>query len=552
VTGPAGERLRHALRKDLGLAGDRIVRAGGQAVRFPLGEVAFEQVPQRDGSVLLRPGVGDVVTVRDLAGNQRLIWSAESGGSSSSSASSDSEGDLNGWVDMPDFNIVYADGTTRKQVRLTPAGLLQRPLVRGARRRRRADDKCGDPGRSRRGGVGRRDGAVPGRDLQRQLEAVARRREGRDVARSAAAGDVRFAVEHGRARLHRSDRRRAAVDGVLAGRAGENLWFTWTDITYADKLVSTGHSATGGDTSYITFRGCRFGQKGGASIGAADLVHLKQCIVVSFYDCVFARGGRGIVGRDPNTTYANVVGVYSCTFNKIDSPIYNPGEGWTVENNTFEPNAAGQAAAVNTSGPGDNFCRGFNYIGNWHGDVSATGGNWINGIKTARRQDRRQLFRGHQGRRDSGPGRGRDAGPVDQRQPDGRRRHRSQLHGRRAPGVDRRQRLPDHDPDHGPQRRHRRPEGVGRRRGGGRVGRDDGPARDAGDVPGDRHDRDLDDHGRLEGPRSVAAVHRQHVTVTNGANLKLAGAANFSATADDMLSSTHDGSTWREVSRSVN
>lgn len=43
------------------------------------------------------------------------------------------------------------------------------------------------------------------------------------------------------------------------------------------------------------------------------------------------------------------------------------------------------------------------------------------------------------------------------------------------------------------------------------------------------------------------------VTVTNAAgSLMLAGAANFSATADDILGLAWDGTKWREVSRSVN
>jgi hypothetical protein len=41
-------------------------------------------------------------------------------------------------------------------------------------------------------------------------------------------------------------------------------------------------------------------------------------------------------------------------------------------------------------------------------------------------------------------------------------------------------------------------------------------------------------------------------TVTNGATLKLAGAANFVATADDVLTLVSDGTAWREKARAVN
>jgi hypothetical protein len=52
--------------------------------------------------------------------------------------------------------------------------------------------------------------------------------------------------------------------------------------------------------------------------------------------------------------------------------------------------------------------------------------------------------------------------------------------------------------------------------------------------------------------RLLTLVFAGALTVTNGASLKLAGAVNFSATADDALTLTSDGSVWREVSRSVN
>ena len=43
-----------------------------------------------------------------------------------------------------------------------------------------------------------------------------------------------------------------------------------------------------------------------------------------------------------------------------------------------------------------------------------------------------------------------------------------------------------------------------------------------------------------------------NTTVQNNANIKLAGAADFTSTADDTLMLVYDGSVWREVSRSVN
>lgn len=340
----------------------------------------------------------------------------------------------------------------------------------------------------------------------------------------------------------------ASSQGILA----ENLWFTWTNTTYADKLISTDHSGTGGDTSYITFRGCRFGQKGSSTIGAADMAHLKQCIVVSFYDCVFARGGRGIIGRDPNTTYANVVGIYSCSFNKIDSPIYNPGEGWTIENCTFEPNATGQAAAVNTSGPGDNFCRGFNYIGNWHGDVSATGANWINGIKPLGGNIAGNYFGDTK------------AGGIAVQIADGTQG--LSISGNRMDGVGTginfagdaiRVSIQGNDLQLTSQiTGHSGVTGGLKVLGGGEA------------VAASAATMDLPASAEMfqvTGTTAITAItsgwkgrvvwlrFTNNTTVTNGANLKLAGGVDFSATADDMLCLyAADGTTWREVSRSVN
>jgi len=43
-----------------------------------------------------------------------------------------------------------------------------------------------------------------------------------------------------------------------------------------------------------------------------------------------------------------------------------------------------------------------------------------------------------------------------------------------------------------------------------------------------------------------------NTTVADGANLHLAGGVNFSSTADDVLVLVFDGTSWYEVSRSVN
>jgi hypothetical protein len=52
--------------------------------------------------------------------------------------------------------------------------------------------------------------------------------------------------------------------------------------------------------------------------------------------------------------------------------------------------------------------------------------------------------------------------------------------------------------------------------------------------------------------KAVALKFEATVQLVNGAALKLAGAANFNATAEDMLTLVSDGTAWREAARSVN
>jgi hypothetical protein len=60
------------------------------------------------------------------------------------------------------------------------------------------------------------------------------------------------------------------------------------------------------------------------------------------------------------------------------------------------------------------------------------------------------------------------------------------------------------------------------------------------------------DTANIQAGTELTLIFDASVTVQNGASLKLSGAANFSATADDTLTVVYDGSVWRERGRSVN
>jgi hypothetical protein len=535
-----------ALRFEIG---DTVQRA----VQASLNVVSGTSITPTTETVLT-PGGSLSVAVKDLQGNNLTVYAAETGASTvTNPLTTDTDGRISGWVEAPDYDLTVSGDvvSATQNVRLSPSGRFNVKSY-GAKGDGVADDTAAIAAAiaaaSAAGGEVFFPAGVYNVSSRLSLDDV------KGLTLRGGGGRATFASPSNMAELVYT----GATGGGLLSMASsqgvlcENLWFTWTDVTYADKLVSTDHSATGGDTSYVTFRGCRFGQKGGASIGAADMAHLKRCIVVSFYDCVFARGGRGIVGRDPNSTYSNVVEVYSCTFNKMDSPIYNPGEGWTIVGNTFEPNGTGQAAAVNTSGPGDNFCRGFCYIGNWHGDVSATGGNWINGIRPLGGSITGNYFGDTK------------VGGIAVQVADGTQG--LSIAGNRMDGGGTgvnfvgdaiRVSLSANDFQiTTPITGHSNVTGGLKILGGGEA------------VAASAATMDLpatNEMFQVTGTTAISTItsawkgrlvwlrFTANTTVTNGANLKMAGAANFAATADDMLCLySSDGSTWREVSRSVN
>lgn len=58
--------------------------------------------------------------------------------------------------------------------------------------------------------------------------------------------------------------------------------------------------------------------------------------------------------------------------------------------------------------------------------------------------------------------------------------------------------------------------------------------------------------GGVKGQELFIIFTNANATITDGANIKLAGAANFVSTADDTMHLVNDGSAWFEVARSVN
>jgi hypothetical protein len=100
------------------------------AKRYELSDTVFSQVDIPSGQRVLVPADGESFTVQDLRGNPLPIYT-DRGGLDLSLSGSSSQGNLNGWVDAPDFDVVYPDGS-RFAVRNTPPGWFH-PKSHGAR-----------------------------------------------------------------------------------------------------------------------------------------------------------------------------------------------------------------------------------------------------------------------------------------------------------------------------------------------------------------------------------------------------------------------------------
>lgn len=147
----------------------------------------------------------------------------------------------------------------------------------------------------------------------------------------------------------------------------------YSSSSFTGDLVHVG-SATGNVSDRPAFNDCRLGPDTDRT-GTATLINASATVdllanKVFFYHGAPAIKGQAILGQNVRTTIRDSWFVKSDTI-----PINGCGEGWIVEGNSFEPLINGQAGAFINTAP--LYCTAFAWRDNWHGDVTVTGGVWI-------------------------------------------------------------------------------------------------------------------------------------------------------------------------------
>lgn len=150
----------------------------------------------------------------------------------------------------------------------------------------------------------------------------------------------------------------------------EGIYLEGYDATTLLDFSATSVDTTLGEVSNCILRGTN-----GAT--SQYLVMLDKATVIDFYKTYFYGGDRGVVGNTINNGYSNTINLRSCHFQyQKTASIYNPGQAWTVADNTFEPLYSGAAGSVVCGATGSIQATQAIYIaGNSFQD--ATGGNWL-------------------------------------------------------------------------------------------------------------------------------------------------------------------------------
>src|SRR5262249_25792272 len=169
----------------------------------------------------------------------------------------------------------------------------------------------------------------------------------------------------------------------------ENLTLNYRHPAYNGVLVDQNRKAPTstvpvfGDASYIRYVDCLFSSAAPGPptpmTGAHCFLRLTGTICSSVENCVFMGAQYGIIGREPTAvaSFSNAIEISGCIFAHIDQHgVYTPGQAWTIRNCTFEGDNQGRAIGISTD-PAMGGAWGLQITGNWFGDVSASGKDWV-------------------------------------------------------------------------------------------------------------------------------------------------------------------------------
>lgn len=161
------------------------------------------------------------------------------------------------------------------------------------------------------------------------------------------------------------------------GLVFEDMSFLYNSSSFTGHLLDL-RGAPPLDTAKITFRNCFFGSQPTSLRSAQSLVRLLGSNSINFENCTFFGAINAIWGQEAGSgTDCNAVNFKKCLFQGFTSfPVRNPGSAWTFESCAFEPLASGQAGAMYTESTLT--MGGCLFLGCWFGDVTASGGEWIN------------------------------------------------------------------------------------------------------------------------------------------------------------------------------
>jgi hypothetical protein len=158
----------------------------------------------------------------------------------------------------------------------------------------------------------------------------------------------------------------------------EGMQIVYSSTSFTGSLIDVSSLAPG---SSVTFTPTIYNSHLGTSTlrtGTATLVNAGGTVDLTLDSVFFFHGapaivGQAILGQNVRTT---IKGSFFAASDTV--PINGCGQSWVVEGNSFEPLNSGRAGALIVTN-GGLYCAAMTWTGNWHGDVSLTGGTWIDG-----------------------------------------------------------------------------------------------------------------------------------------------------------------------------